>query len=332
MKILRPITLDCTIDNLKREKITGYEHGVTEFEITFTNKRQQIPLSEVVNAIYHGTKADDHVVTVKCEVKDNKVYLPVILQMTTCFGYLNGQLELQSNTGNIRFYGLNFEVFPSPETAQIESTDENTLLESFILKPKENGTNGQVLAVDENGNTYWKSVTGGSGSGTSDYNELENIPTLNGKPIQGDLTTADFGIENGENGQDGKSAFQIAVDNGFGGTEKEWLESLQGEKGEKGETGLNGKDGADGQNGKDGIGVAKTEINDKGELVITYSNDTSVTLGTVVGLNGKDGTDGKDGQDYTLTEADKAEIAGIIKTDYDAELLEILGGDEDVAE
>lgn len=35
---------------------------------------------------------------------------------------------------------------------------------------------------------------------------------------------------------------------------------------------------------------------------------------------------------YTLTEADKAEIAGIIKTDYDAELLEILGGDEDVAE
>ena len=235
MKVYRPITLDCTIDNLKREKITGYEHGVTEFEITFTNKRQQIPLSEVVNAVYHGTKADDHIVTVKCEIKDNKVYLPVILQMTTCFGYLNGQLELQSNTGNIRFYGLNFEVFPSPETAQIESTDENTLLESFILKPKEHGTKGQVLAVDENGNTYWTSVTGGSGSGgTSDYNELENIPTLNGKPIQGDLTTADFGIENGK--------------------------------------------------------------------------------------------------DYILTESDKAEIAEIIKTDYDAELLEILGGDEDVAE
>ena len=36
--------------------------------------------------------------------------------------------------------------------------------------------------------------------------------------------------------------------------------------------------------------------------------------------------DGKDGQDYVLTEEDKREIANIIKTDYDQELLDILGG------
>lgn len=29
------------------------------------------------------------------------------------------------------------------------------------------------------------------------------------------------------NGKDGKSAYEIAVDNGFAGTEEEWLESLQ---------------------------------------------------------------------------------------------------------
>ena len=40
----------------------------------------------------------------------------------------------------------------------------------------------------------------------------------------------------------GKSAYEIAVDNGFTGTEKEWLLSL---KGENGESGINGKDGAD---------------------------------------------------------------------------------------
>lgn len=34
----------------------------------------------------------------------------------------------------------------------------------------------------------------------------------------------------------GKSAYEIAVLNGFEGTEQEWLESLKGEKGEKGET------------------------------------------------------------------------------------------------
>lgn len=33
-------------------------------------------------------------------------------------------------------------------------------------------------------------------------------------------------------GKDGKSAYQIAVDNGFVGTEQEWLASLKGEPGE----------------------------------------------------------------------------------------------------
>ncbi len=50
----------------------------------------------------------------------------------------------------------------------------------------------------------------------------------------------------------GDSAYQIAVKNGFVGTEAQWLESLKGEKGEKGEAGENGADGQNGANGKDG--------------------------------------------------------------------------------
>lgn len=42
---------------------------------------------------------------------------------------------------------------------------------------------------------------------------------------------------NGKDGADGKSAYQVAVDNGFDGTEAEWLETLKG------------KDGSDGQDG-----------------------------------------------------------------------------------
>ena len=37
--------------------------------------------------------------------------------------------------------------------------------------------------------------------------------------------------EDGDNGSDGKSAYEIAVQNGFIGTEAEWLESLKGEEG-----------------------------------------------------------------------------------------------------
>lgn len=38
-------------------------------------------------------------------------------------------------------------------------------------------------------------------------------------------------------GKDGKSAYQIALDNGFIGTETDWLESLKGEIGASGEDG-----------------------------------------------------------------------------------------------
>lgn len=70
-------------------------------------------------------------------------------------------------------------------------------------------------------------------------------------------------------GKDGKSAYEVAVANGFEGTEAEWLESLHGEDGIDGKDGAPGRDGQDGQPGRDGI----------------------------------------DGKDYILTEADKQEIA-----------------------
>nr|MDH3075791.1 hypothetical protein [Bacillus velezensis]MDH3135732.1 hypothetical protein [Bacillus velezensis] len=56
----------------------------------------------------------------------------------------------------------------------------------------------------------------------------------------------------------GKSAYDIAVDNGFSGTVEEWLASLKGEKGDtgakgdKGDTGATGAKGATGAAGKDG--------------------------------------------------------------------------------
>ena len=73
-------------------------------------------------------------------------------------------------------------------------------------------------------------------------------------------------MQTGANGKDGRSAYEIAIENGFVGTAAEWLESL------KGRDGLPGKDGADGLPGKDG----------------TNGKD---------GLPGKDGRDGRDGKD-----------------------------------
>lgn len=55
-------------------------------------------------------------------------------------------------------------------------------------------------------------------------------------------------------GSDGASAYEVAVENGFVGTEEQWLEYLrQGPKGDKGDTGATGPQGPQGIQGNQGI-------------------------------------------------------------------------------
>src|SRR5690625_2376242 len=72
-------------------------------------------------------------------------------------------------------------------------------------------------------------------------------------------------VSGGGAGADGKSAYEIAVEQGFEGDVNEWLESLKGERGEQGlqgpqgEQGPAGEDGAQGPPGKDGADGFGTE-------------------------------------------------------------------------
>jgi hypothetical protein len=61
---------------------------------------------------------------------------------------------------------------------------------------------------------------------------------------------------NGTNGIDGKSAYDIAVDDGFVGTEAEWLLSLKGADGAAGSDGADGADGVAGKQGKSAYDIA----------------------------------------------------------------------------
>ena len=63
-------------------------------------------------------------------------------------------------------------------------------------------------------------------------------------------------LHNGANGTDGKSAYQIAVEQGYQGSESDWLSSLKGDKGDKGNTGAKGNPGQDGANGKSAYAIA----------------------------------------------------------------------------
>lgn len=94
-------------------------------------------------------------------------------------------------------------------------------------------------------------------------------------------------------GEAGKSAYDIAVEHGFVGTEEEWLESLRGPQGEKGEQGEQGPQGEKGEQGEQGeAGTPGTTpsitINEDGYWVINGEV-------TDVKAEGEDGQDGRPG-------------------------------------
>lgn len=68
-----------------------------------------------------------------------------------------------------------------------------------------------------------------------------------------------------KNKRNGKSTYQIAVDNGFEGTEKEWLLTIKGEKGDKGDKGDKGEQGERGLQGEQGNKGAKGDKGLKGD-------------------------------------------------------------------
>ena len=121
-----------------------------------------------------------------------------------------------------------------------------------------------------------------------------------------------------EKGKDGKSAYEIAVEHGFAGTETEWLESLKGVDGKDGCDGRNGVDGLPGKDGKDGAdglpgrdGIDGINGSDgKSAYIIAVEHGFSGTetewLQSLKGADGKNGIT-PDMSDYA-TKADIAEL------------------------
>ncbi|MDE6087439.1 MAG: collagen-like protein, partial [Oscillospiraceae bacterium] len=111
--------------------------------------------------------------------------------------------------------------------------------------------------------------------------------------IQGEKGDKGDPGEPGRNGADGLSAYEIAVRNGFSGSESDWLTSLQGEPG------IPGRDGADGAPGQPG---AKGDKGDPGERGLQGEKGEPGEPGKqgiqgIPGEKGEPGENGKDGAD-----------------------------------
>ena len=193
--------------------------------------------------------------------------------------------------------------------------------------------------------TNGKAENGKDGiSPTITITDIDNGHRLTITDITGTKTIDVLNGANGENGKqgtsgkDGESALiksaSATIDNTSGtpnvnvtlggtDTERTFAFAFTGLKGAKGDTGsqgiqgiqgipgIQGEKGEPGAAGNDGIGVKSLAINDSGELIITYTNNTEINLGKVIGDKGETGTNGLNGK----SAYDYAKAGGYSKTE-----------------
>ena len=127
-----------------------------------------------------------------------------------------------------------------------------------------------------------------------------------------------------ENGKDGASAYELAVQHGFSGTEEQWLASLQGVKGDTGDTGAQGEKGEKGDTGAQGLPGEKGEKGDTGEQGIPgEKGDTGADGFSPIATVTKSGslititiTDKNGTTTATLTEGADVDLSAYVTLEY----------------
>lgn len=221
-------------------------------------------------------------------------------------GYFTGTLEewLSSLKSNLQFKAV---VDEYSDLATFEGASQGDLV--FVKS-----TN---MAYIYDGGAFAEEVKGISITGPSAYDSAvtngfqgtvqDFLDSLKGED-------GDDGLP-GVNGSHGLSAYEIAQEAGFTGTEAEWLASLVGTPGQDG---IDGDQGVPGINGRSAYELA---------VESGFEGNLEDWLASLVGLKGEDGVDGIDGvtqnaTTITFTGLDTSDSSDVTETDT---LLAVIG-------
>lgn len=164
-----------------------------------------------------------------------------------------------------------------------------------LFKHDNASTNTNPFDIEKALNENWDKIDEAIGA-SNEKIENQEIEIAKIERDQEELNKKVQEIETTEaiQGKDGKSAYEIAVENGYTGTEKEWLASL---KGRDGKDGVDGKDGDKGDKGdafvfsdftEEQLASLKGEKGEKGEP-FTFADFTTEQLASLKGEKGDKG-------------------------------------------
>lgn len=178
-------------------------------------------------------------------------------------------------------------------------TDSGAYIDSGLPARGEKGKKGEKGEPGEQGVPGEKGETGEKGEpGAKGDSGEKGEPGEPGKD----------GID-GRDGADGKSAYLLAVEHGYSGSESEWLTSLKGEKGDAGQPGERGEKGDPGEQGIPGEkGDTGADGKDGFSPIAAVAKDGSVVTITITDVNGT--------TTVTLTEGAAVDLTPYAKTVY----------------
>ena len=238
---------------------------------------------------------------------------------TTTFTIHNGKdgvgiesIQKMGSEGNVDVYLITYTdgtTFEFTVTNGVNGTDGKSAYQIAV----ENGFVGTVAE--------WIASLEGNGIGIERIEKTSTNGLIDTYTIfYTDGSTSTFTVQNGEDGTNGLSAYEIAVLNGFEGTEAEWIASLHGNGigvdhiDKIGSDGLNdtyaiyytdgtcytftvtnGAKGDQGEQGEQGIGIASIEKTGTSEDGLTDTYTITYTDGNTATFEVKNGADGKDG-------------------------------------
>ena len=247
-----------------------FDPALNEYADTGATAHGKTAYSYAVDQGYTGTEEDfgkmlnevpNAVKDAKQAVKDSKEVLQNPPKIVDGNWYIYDYAKDTYQDSGINAVGDAFVIvktYPSIQAMQDDYNNPEVTIGQFVMIDTGDVENEEDSRLYLKGNTEWKFIS--------------------------DLS--------GAQGIQGLSAYQVAVQHGFEGTEDKWLISLKGEKGEtgpkgdKGDTGPKGDKGDTGEKGEKGDTGEKGEKGDPGsDASVTKQNVEAVLTGDITSHN-----------------------------------------------
>ena len=252
---------------------TSNPHGVTKSQVGLANVDNTSDLDKPISALTQTAldlKADGTIVTAHNTNTSNphgvtkaQVGLSNVVNVdTTTTANITDSTDKRFVTdANLVVIGNTSNINTGDETNETIKTKLGTDLSNKVDK-----VDGKGLSANDF-TAVLKAKLDGIAENANNYTlPIASTDTLGGVKVDGTTVTIANGVisapgADGQDGADGMSAYEVAVLNGYVGTQSEWLLSL------KGEQGIQGEKGDKGDKGDTGIGVPIGTI-------LTYSATT----------------------------------------------------------